>query len=249
MRSKCRCERAISGGETRILRRVDVDGRGGGGGGGSGAGSSAAFGKLFGSGGSYSGGGAFDFAGSGADYNRGYEGGGASDEVASYSSGGPSYATFTGSKPSFSPSFGGQHGSRGNAYSTSNINFGSGGGGGGGGGKVGGHGGFHAPAFAASFKPSASKTYNRYQSANGGHATGSSSAGFASSPLVGSESGYNSRALKAGYTVDGGADHSDSGEDANPFSAFGDGAGFKVQSSYSSNDRPPRLLLILPSPK
>ncbi|KAK7595333.1 hypothetical protein V9T40_013158 [Parthenolecanium corni] len=203
--------------------------------GGSGGGSSAAFGKLFGSGGGGGGGGggsAFDFiAGGGADYSKGYEGG-ASDEVASYSSGGPSYATFTASKqPSFSPSF--SHGSRGNAYSTSNINFG-GGGGGGGGKATAGHGNFHPPSFAASFKPSGTKTYNRYHGVAGGPATGSSSsATFGSGPLASSESGYSSRALKAGYTVDG-ADHLDSGEDSNLFSAFNDGAGFKVQSSYSS---------------
>lgn len=197
-----------------------------------GGGSSSAFGKLFGSGGAYSGGGGggsggFDFAGSGAEYNKGYEGG-ASDEVGSYSSGGPSYATFTGSKPSYS------QGSRGNAYSTSNINFG----GGSAGGKVGGgHANFHPPSFAANFKPSGSKTYNRYQSPSGGYSSGgsTSSASFGSNnPLVGSESGYNSRALKTGYTVDG-ADDFDSAENANLFSGFSDGAGFKVQSSYSSN--------------
>lgn len=171
----------------------------------------------------------------GADYE-----GGASDEIGSYSSGGPSYATFTGSKPSsYNPSTfsGSSHGgSRGNAYSTSNIHFGSGG-------KVsGGHGNFHPPSFVGSFKPSSTKTYNRYSSPSGNYqqvsGSGASSSSYGVAPLVGSETAFNSRALKTGYPSEHGGKNANefSGEDAgsNYFAGFGDGAGFKVQSSYST---------------
>lgn len=177
-----------------------------------------AFAKGFGSQGNY------EFQASNADYNRGYEGG-ASDEVGSYSSGGPSYATFTGSKASFTPPQFSHGGSRGNAYSTANVNVG---------GTVSGHGNFHPPAFTGSFKPSGTKTYtNKYNSPKAGfQAGGSSSSSFGTGPFAGSETGYNSRALKAGYSAD---NEEYSREDANLFGGFGDGAGFKVQSSYSSN--------------
>lgn len=161
----------------------------------------------------------------------------ASDEVGSYSSGGPSYATFSGSKPSFNPStFSSHSGSRGNAYSTSNIHFNSGKANGG----HGGHGNFHPPSFVGSFKPSNTKPYNRYTSPNAGYqVAGSNPTSFGVAPLVGSETNYNSRALKAGYTAEHGNKNVDeiNGEDAaNFFAGFGDGAGFKVQSSYSSKD-------------
>ncbi|XP_065202030.1 prisilkin-39-like [Planococcus citri] len=163
--------------------------------------------------------------GSSADYNKGYESGGVSDEVASYSSGGPSYATFTGSsKLSYTPSF--SQGSRGNAFSTSNVNvFG--------GGKSGGHGSFHAPSYTAgSVKPSnGAKVYSRY---SGPSSFGPSSSSYSSPSLSSGESGYNSRALKAGYGIENSEDFASS-EDSNVFNgAFGDGAGFKVQSSYST---------------
>lgn len=163
----------------------------------------------------------------------------ASDELGSYSRGEPSYATFSGSKPqpSFNPStFSSHSGSRGgNAYSTSNILFNGGKVGGG----HGGHGSFHAPSLVGSFKPSGTKAYNRYSSPSGSYqvAGGSSSGSFGGSPLAGSETSYNSRALKAGYTAEQGHKNADelSGEDAaNYFGGFGDGAGFKVQSSYST---------------
>ncbi|XKL64629.1 hypothetical protein PGB90_004715 [Kerria lacca] len=185
---------------------------------------SAPFNKVFGSPAStYNGG--FDYSGATAEYNKRYEGD-ASDEVGSYSSGGPSYATFTGSKPSFSsPSFSG-HGSRGNAYSTSNINIGIGG-------KSSGHGNFHPSAFSGNFRPSGSKPYNKYGSANSAYVSGNSASSFGGNPLIGSETGYNSRALKTGYGGDT-ADEFNSAEDSNVFANFGDGAGFKVQSSYST---------------
>lgn len=160
---------------------------------------------------------------SASDYNKGYESGGASDEVASYTSGGPSYATFTGgSKVSYTPTF--SHGSRGNAFSTSNVNVL--------GGKVSGHGNFHQPSYTGSFKPSGgAKVYSRYT----GPSFGASSNSYSAPSLASSESGYNSRALKTPYGSDN-ADEFGSSEDTNVFNgAFGDGAGFKVQSSYSSN--------------
>lgn len=177
---------------------------------------------------------------SGSEYNKGYENGGISDEVASYTSGGPSYASFTGgSKASYTPTF--SQGSRGNAFSTSNVNVL--------GGKGSAHGSFQPPSYTGSFKPSGgAKVYSRYTGQSSGFGPSSSSYSAPSSSYSGpssssysapsfgnGESGYNSRALKTGYGSEN-AEEFGSSEDSNVFNgAFGDGAGFKVQSSYSSN--------------
>lgn len=100
------------------------------------------------------------------------------------------------------------------------------------GGKVTGHGNFHQPTYGGSFKPSGSKNYNRYSSPT---KFASNPNTYGNNPLLSSESGYSSRALKAGYNSDSPVEYS-SGEESNLYNgAFRDGAGFKVQSSYSSN--------------